>query len=66
MLFAVQDYQSDSIPVVEDGGLTVRVMAGDFGGKKGPIDMRNPGILMDVALRDGASFEKEVSPWWLP
>lgn len=39
-------------------------MAGEFGGKKGPIEMRNPGILLDVTLNDGATFEKEIPSSW--
>ncbi len=41
-------------------GASVRVMAGSHGGVSGPIQMRNPGLLMDVRLDPGASFTQEV------
>ncbi|GBF99099.1 hypothetical protein Rsub_11908 [Raphidocelis subcapitata] len=63
-----QDYQPESIPVLEAAGARVRVMAGDasLGGKAaaGPIAMRNPGLLLDVSLEPGAKFEQAVPADW--
>ena len=36
-------------------------MAGSHQGVTGPIVMRNPGLLMDVTLAKGATFDQEVS-----
>ena len=55
-----QDYQAKDIPVVEEDGVRVRVMAGEYKGSKGPIIMRNPGLLMDVTVSKGGTFTKEV------
>lgn len=54
------DYQAESIPIVEQDGVRVRVMAGEAAGAKGPIFMRNPGMLLDVTLAPGATFQDKV------
>jgi redox-sensitive bicupin YhaK (pirin superfamily) len=59
-----QDYQAKDIPVVEDNGVRVRVMAGEYKGSKGPIAMRNPGLLMDVTVSKGATFTTEIPKGW--
>ncbi len=55
-----QDYQADEIKTVEHGGARIRVMAGDSHGLTGPVAMRNPGLLLDVTLQQGATFTQEV------
>lgn len=55
-----QDYQAKQIPVVTEGGATVRVMAGEARGAAGPIALRNPGLLLDVNLAPHAAFHQEV------
>ena len=35
-------------------------MAGDSHGLTGPVAMRNPGLLLDVTLQQGATFTQEV------
>lgn len=59
-----QDYQPSAIPVLEAGGVRVRVMAGSaaLGGAEaaGPIRLRNPGVLLDVSLAPGAVWSQEV------
>ena len=55
-----QDYQAGEIPVVTDGGATVRIMAGEARGAVGPITLRNPGLLLDVKLAPHAAFRQEV------
>lgn len=59
-----QDYQASDIPVVQEGGVRVRVMAGSHRGTTGPIEMRNPGLLMDVTLTEGSTFKQEVPRNW--
>jgi len=55
-----QDYQADEIPVYESPEVRVRVMAGTAYGHTGPIDMRNPGMLLDVTVKPGGKFVTEV------
>eukprot|EP00798_Chlamydomonas_sp_ICE-L_P021311 gene21311-28242_t len=60
-----QDYQAEDIPIQEDGnGTSVRVMAGESLGAVGPIKMRNPGLLMDIRMKPGASFMQLVPKEW--
>ena len=56
-----QDYQAAAIPIVDKDGASVRVMAGESLGARGPLIMRNPGMLLDVRLSKGASFTQPVS-----
>ena len=49
--------------MVESNGARVRVMAGEAAGVKGPVFMRNPGMLLDVTLAPGATFQDKVRPW---
>lgn len=55
-----QDYQAESIPIVESEGCRVRVMAGSAQGVTGPVFMRNPGMLLDVELAPGATFQQQA------
>ena len=55
-----QDYQAESIPIVEADGCRVRVMAGSAQGVTGPVFMRNPGMLLDVQLEPGATFRQQA------
>jgi Pirin C-terminal cupin domain len=60
-----QDYQKEDVPVVESrSGCTVRVMAGSFEGQNGPIELRNPGLLMDVSVVQGGAFTLEFPTNW--
>lgn len=47
--------------MVEADGAKVRVMAGESHGVTGPINMRNPGLLLDVQVSQGVTFTQEVS-----
>jgi quercetin 2,3-dioxygenase len=50
-----QDIAPNDIPVVEDGGATVRVLAGKFGHVQGAVrDIVTAPVLLDVALKAGA------------
>eukprot|EP01023_Acetabularia_acetabulum_P004153 TRINITY_DN11740_c0_g1_i2.p1 TRINITY_DN11740_c0_g1~~TRINITY_DN11740_c0_g1_i2.p1 ORF type:complete len:184 (+),score=29.82 TRINITY_DN11740_c0_g1_i2:74-625(+) len=59
-----QDYQAEQIPTVSKHGADVRVMAGEFYGTKGPINMRNPGLLMDVSISKGGNFVQHIPENW--
>ena len=47
-------------------GVTVRVMAGQSHGVSGPINMRNPGMLLDVQVAQGGKFTQEVGMQFQP
>jgi hypothetical protein len=53
-----QEVSAEVIPVVRSGGVTVRLVAGEFGGRIGPVTeiAANP-LYMDVALEAEAAFE---------
>ena len=61
-----QDYQADRIPVFTsaDSKCSVRVLSGDHGGVRGPIELRNPGLLLDVRLDAGSTFEHDFPEDW--
>lgn len=59
-----QDYQANEIPVGQAPGVSVRVLAGESLGVKGPIKMVNPGLLMDVRLEAGATHKEAVPEGW--
>jgi redox-sensitive bicupin YhaK (pirin superfamily) len=46
-----QDFAAEYIPVVEDGGVRVKVISGSYRDRRGPIDDPNTGLLyLDVTL----------------
>lgn len=55
---------SDSVPLHMHTLSAVRVMAGDSLGTHGPIKLRNPGLLLDVRLAPGATFQQAVPTEW--
>lgn len=61
-----QDYRADEIPIVKNDRFFLKVFAGESHGVRGPIEMRNPGMVLDVQLQPGASFDQYVSVYmWL-
>ena len=54
-----QEYNGAQLPVVEDGGRWVRVIAGEFGGRRSPIETTVPTSMLHVKLQanTGASFD---------
>jgi redox-sensitive bicupin YhaK (pirin superfamily) len=59
-----QDYQPSDIPTVDTGaGARARVLAGDGGlglAATGPVELRHPGLLLDVILAPGAKAAQRV------
>lgn len=52
-----QEVKAGEIPVLEDRGARVRVVAGNFGGMEGPVQqIAAQPIYLDVALEPGADF----------
>jgi redox-sensitive bicupin YhaK (pirin superfamily) len=52
-----QRIDASAIPSVRAGGVTVRVIAGDYAGTAGPATTLMPTLLWHVTLEAGASFE---------
>ena len=56
-----QEMATDTIPMVESNGVSVRVVAGSYGGRRGPVtEIAVQPLYMDVTLDNGASFELPV------
>lgn len=57
-----QDIAPDSIPVVAPStGVTIRVIAGDVGGTKGPVEgVATQPVYLDVGLAPGASYSANL------
>lgn len=56
-----QEVATDSIPTFENDGVRVRVVAGEYGGVRGPVtEIAAQPLYMDVSLDPGASFELPV------
>jgi redox-sensitive bicupin YhaK (pirin superfamily) len=57
-----QEVEASSIPVVQQDGIVVRVVAGEFGGEKGPVtEIAAEPLYMDVALDPGAAISLPVT-----
>jgi hypothetical protein len=50
-----QHFDAGSLPVIEDGGLSARVIAGTAFGKKSPVGMLSPWLYAEVLLEPEAS-----------
>lgn len=58
---AYQELTPGAIPSVEASGLRVRVLSGEYGDVKGPIDDPNTHVVyLDVSLEPGARFEHDL------
>ena len=57
-----QEVNADTIPATQQDGVTARVVAGEFGGIRGPVtEIAAQPIYMDVTLAPGAQFELPVN-----
>lgn len=59
-----QDIPPEKIPLVEKSDHTVRVIAGEYAGVRGPADTLIPVLYFDVTLNGGAHFEQSVPADW--
>jgi redox-sensitive bicupin YhaK (pirin superfamily) len=56
-----QEIVSDSVPVVEKAGMTIKVIAGEFEGVRGPVtEIAAQPLYMDVTLEPDTSFSLSV------
>lgn len=49
-------YSSDSLPVVDDGGTTARVLVGEALGRRSPVRTTSITLCVDVIMQSGARF----------
>ncbi|PAA69903.1 hypothetical protein BOX15_Mlig020065g2, partial [Macrostomum lignano] len=62
---AYQDLRSSDIPSRSQGGVTVRVIAGESLGAKSPVFTRTPTLYLDVTVQPGAKeFTQPVPQDW--
>lgn len=58
-----QDVPAERIPVIEENGQRIKLIAGEHGDRRGPIVDRHTQIqYLDVALARGRTFHRTVSP----
>jgi hypothetical protein len=57
-----QEYDGSQLPVVEENGLWVRVIAGEFGGRRSPIETTVPATMLHVKLQSGADASFHIAP----
>jgi len=56
-----QEVNTDTIPTIQSGGVTVRVVAGDYEGVRGPVtEIAAQPLYMDVTLEPETAFELPV------
>ena len=56
-----QEFKSKDIPCYKDENMTVKVIAGEVFGVKGPITARTPAFFIDFVLKKGTQY-KHVIP----
>ncbi|OEL38144.1 Pirin-like protein, partial [Dichanthelium oligosanthes] len=59
-----QDLASHDIPTAGEGGVSVKVIAGECLDARSPIRPRTPALCLDVALRPGARLRQHVPRGW--
>ncbi len=58
-----RDFKSSDMPVVEDKGSIVRIIAGEFNGTKGPMEeITVQPTYLDVTVKSGCSFYYDADP----
>lgn len=58
-----QEFPAERIPVVEGEGLRVKVISGEYGGRRGPIHDADTAVqYLDVALASGRTFAHRLEP----
>lgn len=58
---AYQDYAADKIPVIEQEGMTVKLISGSYHDRRGPIDDPHTDLhYLDVTLHPGQAFDLDT------
>lgn len=56
MACTFQNYSKESLPLIQEDGITIRIIAGSIGGVCSPVKMHTETIYADIELRAGAKF----------
>ena len=59
-----QEIKKDTIPIISKDGSTVKVIAGESLGQKGPIYARTPALFIDVSMDKNSRFEQVIPKGW--
>jgi len=59
-----QEIKADKIPVATQDNVTVKVIAGESLGQKGPIYARTPALYLDVHMEKNSKFEQVIPKGW--
>ena len=59
-----QEPSKEEIPVVEENGVKVKILAGEAMSRKSKLRTRTPVYYLDIELEPGATFRQPVSPGW--
>ncbi len=57
-----QEYSKDQLPIVENNGRWVRIIAGEFEGTRSPIETTVPTTMLHVKLDPGATAAFSIAP----
>jgi hypothetical protein len=58
-----QEITRDEVPLIEQDGVAVRLVAGEYGGQRGPVtEIAIQPLYLDVTLSAGAQFKLPVPP----
>ncbi len=59
---AYQEFAAERIPTVDSEGTSVRVISGEYGGARGPVEDPNTGVVyLDVRLAPGTRFRSALA-----
>ena len=57
-----QEYKAGQLPLVDRDGARVRIIAGEFGGQRSPIETTVPTTMLHVKLEPGAAAAFAIAP----
>jgi len=55
-----QELKADKLPIIEKDGVTVKLIAGEAFGQKGPIYTRTPAFYVDVKMKKNSNYQQLV------
>ena len=61
---AYQEFTKDKIQIFHEDKLDVKIIAGKWQGKEGPVFCRTPSYYFDVQIHPGGVFELPISGIW--
>jgi len=59
-----QEIPREKVPIAKNENVTVKVIAGESLGMKGPIFARTPALYLDVEMGPNATFEQNIPKEW--